>query len=202
MIEIGRMLRASITGCIFGTWVNQVAVPYLGGIVKITLNESTAIYGMIHDIQVADDGLVQQLLSAQNVRPEIIADNRQNRNVPVEISVLFLGYEEKQQISHLLPPRPPLSLDEVHQSTPTELDRFTSHGFGYLRHILRDPLLPAGEILAVHLKDMTRIKDSAWLGAATQELITLLRDDYPRLMSLMSALADAGLDLRRTNKGS
>lgn len=194
-MEIGRLLRASITGCVFGTWVEQVQSPYLGGLVKISINSTSAIYGMIHDIQVADDGLVQQLLSARYIEYQIIEDNRQNRNVPVEISVLYTGYEQDGEVSHLLPPRPPLSLDQVDQCTDDEFDRFTEHGLGYLRHILRDPLLPSGEILAVHLKDAARIKNREWLRDATQELITLLRDDYPRLMALMNALADARLDL-------
>jgi hypothetical protein len=169
--------------------------------VRIALDEDTCIIGIVYDIQVADDGLVQQILSAQSIRPEIIEDNRRNRNVPVEISVLFIGYEDRQTISHLLPPHPPLSLDEVHACSSQEMDRFTRHGLGYFRHILRDPLLPAGEILAVHLKDLARIKDRAWLRSAVQELITLLRDDYPRLMALMSALADAGLNLRLDANG-
>jgi len=193
MIEIGRLLRSYISGCVFGTWVDVVHEPALGGMVKIAADQGYSIFGLIYDIRVEDDGLVRQLLSSRQIAPEIMQDNRRNRNVPVEISVLFLGYEHKNVIYHLLPPRPPLSLDEIFPCTPDELDRFTNQGFGYFRHILRDPLLPAGELLAAHFLEASTVKSKGWLKQAAQELIVLLRDDYPRLMSLMGSLADAHL---------
>ncbi len=49
-----------------------------------------SILGLIHDIHVDDDGLVRQILSAQQVGMQVVEDNRNNRNVPVEISVIFL----------------------------------------------------------------------------------------------------------------
>jgi len=35
-----------------------------------------------------------------------------------------------------------------------------------------------------------RVKDDQWVENATQELITLLRDDYPTLMSVLGALGE------------
>ena len=127
--------------------------------------------------------------------PEIFADNRVNRNVPVEISVLAVGYEQNGTISHLLPPRPPLSLDVIYLCEPAELAAFTSVGrFGYFRHILRAADLPIGELLAAHLQQAQaahrEVGQADWLSAATQELITLLRDDYPTLMSVLGAIAE------------
>lgn len=193
MMEIGRLLRSDISGCVFGTWVDVVHEPSLGAIVKIAVDHEYSIFGMIYNIQVADDGLVRQLLSSRHISPEVLEDNRRNRNVPVEISVLFFGYERHEMIYHLLPPRPPLSLDEIFLCSPGELDRFTSAGYGYFRHILRDPLLPSDELLAAHLLNASIVKSKEWLKQAAQELIILLRDDYPRLMSLMGSLADAHL---------
>ena len=66
-----------------------------------------SIYGIIYDIHIDDDGLVRQLVTADSVSEEVILDNRINRNVPLEISVLFVGYEQNGKISHMLPPRPP-----------------------------------------------------------------------------------------------
>ncbi|MCD4753314.1 MAG: hypothetical protein K8R40_09610 [Anaerolineaceae bacterium] len=193
MGEIGRLLRSGIQGCVVGTWVDQVKVPQFGGMVKIVVESDYSIFGLIHDIHVDDDGLVRQLLSAQNVQMEVIEDNRRNRNVPVEISVLYLGYEEGGEFYHLLPPRPPLSLDEIHPCSECEINDFTDQGFGYFRHVLRDTEIPTGELLASHLKDVSRCKSTNWLNEASQELIVQLRDDYPRLMALMGALRDAKL---------
>ena len=197
MTEIGRLLRSGIQGCVVGTWVEQVKVPQFGGMVKIVVEPDYSIFGLIHDIHVDDDGLVRQLLSAQNVQMEVIEDNRRNRNVPVEISVLYLGYEDGGEIYHLLPPRPPLSLDEIHPCSEDEINGFTDQGFGYFRHVLRDAEIPTGELLASHLKDVSRVKSTKWLNEASQELIVQLRDDYPRLMALMGALRDAKLQFEQ-----
>jgi hypothetical protein len=141
---------------------------------------------------------VRQLITASNVSDDVILDNRQNRNVPLEISVLFAGYEQDGQVFHLLPPRPPLTLDAIYPCGQADLVRFTSAGrFGYFRHILRAKDLAVSELLAAHLMQAGRAHAAAgsanWAASATQELITLLRDDYPTLMSVLGSLADAQL---------
>ncbi|MBN2048136.1 MAG: hypothetical protein JW750_09860 [Anaerolineaceae bacterium] len=194
MSEIGRLLRAGIDGCVVGCWVDQVTVPRFGGLVRIEIENEYEIYGMIHDIHVDDDGLVRQLLSAQSVSTAVIEDNRRNRNVPVEISVLFLGYQEGMGFYQMLPPRPPLSLDTIHPCAEAEIRRFLGLGFGYFRHLLRKRDLPVGEMLAAHLQQAGEVMGSHWLHEATQELIMLLRDDYERLIELMGALKSANLN--------
>lgn len=194
-IEIGRLLRSGTTAFVVGCRVNQLEAPAFGGLVRVPLGPGYQVYGLIYDIRIEDDGLVRQLITAEGVTPEIFADNRVNRNVPVEISVLAVGYEQSGTISHLLPPRPPLSLDVIYLCEPAELAAFTSVGrFGYFRHILRAADLPIGELLAAHLQQATlahrEVDQVDWLSAATQELITLLRDDYPTLMSVLGAIAE------------
>lgn len=194
MEETGRILRADILSCVVGTWVEKINDSYFGALVNIRVSEDTSIIGIIHNIQVVDDGLVRQLLSSESISPSIIEDNRHNRNVPVEISVLFVGFIQQNKIFHLLPPSPPLSLDEMHLCTVEEKQAFTTaNRFGYFRHLLRNADLPTGELLAAHLLDLQAINHENWLVEAIQELIVLLRDDYPRLMTLMSALGDANL---------
>jgi hypothetical protein len=194
MQETGRILRADITSCVVGTWVEKINESYFGALVTIKVSDTYSIVGIIHNIAVADDGLVRQLLSSDAISPMVLADNRHNRNVPVEISVLFVGYLRDDSIYHLLPPSPPLSLDEMHVCSDKEKKAFTSaHRFGYFRHLLRNIDLPTGELLAAHFLDVHTVNSEEWLVEAIQELIVLLRDDYPRLMTLMSALGDANL---------
>jgi hypothetical protein len=69
---------------------------------------------------------------------------------------------------------------------------FTSAGrFGYLRHILRDEDKPVEELLAAHLRQAKKAQEEAgngdWYEAALSELITLMRDDYQRLMTVLGA---------------
>ena len=193
-IEIGRLLRAGTTGFIVGCRVNQLSVPSFGALVRAPLGDGYQVYGLIHDIHIDDDGLVRQLVTADGVSEEVMKDNRERRIVPVEMSVLAVGYEQDGRVHHLLPPRPPLSLDVIYACDEKDVARFTDAGrFGYFRHILSGKDLPIGEVLAAHLLQAGKahgVNGDAWREKAVQELITLLRDDYPTLMSVLGALAD------------
>lgn len=194
-IEIGRLLRAGTLGFVVGCHVNQLTSPSFGALVRVPLEHNYQIYGLIHDIHIDDDGLVRQLVTAGEMDENIIADNRLNRNVPVEMSVLTIGYCQGERIFHLLPPRPPLSLDRIYLCDPDEICRFTAVGrFGYFRHILRAKDIPIDELLAAHILQAAgvhrRAGNPSWPTSATQELITLLRDDYPTLMAVLGALIE------------
>lgn len=192
--EIGRLLRAGTTGFIAGCSVSQFDAPAFGALVRAPVGAGYSVYGLIHDIHIDDDGLVRQLVTAEHVSDEVMKDNRERRIVPVEMSVLSVGYQLSGKIQHLLPPRPPLSLDRIFLCDDDELARFTDAGrFGYFRHVLRTKDAPVGEILAAHIQQagVAHGQESArWKEAATQELITLLRDDYPTLMSVLGALGE------------
>jgi len=197
-IEIGRLLSAGNAEFTVGCSVSQLNVPAFGALVRVTPTtaEEYHVFGLIHDIHIEDDGLVRQLVTTDQVDAAVIADNRVNRNVPLEMSVLAVGYRQGARIYHLLPPRPPLSLDVIYLCDAAELRGFTAAGrFGYFRHVLRAVDLPVGELLAAHLQQARAAHEAAsnpdWANAATRELITLLRDDYPTLMSVLGALGDA-----------
>jgi hypothetical protein len=169
--------------------------------VSIPLDDGSKIFGLITDIHIDDDGLVRQLVTAENISREVIEDNRLNRNVPVEISVLFIGFEKDGEYSHLLPPRPPLSLLAIYPCGDKEIGGFTNAGrLGYLRHVLRAVDLPVAEILAAHLRQagMVQLKNGNgdWIEETTRELITLLRDDYATLNTVLGSLADTHLYLQ------
>ena len=151
-IEIGRLLRSGTAGFVVGCRVSQLEAPSFGALVRVPLEEGYQVYGLIYDIHIDDDGLVRQLITAEEVPEEVLRDNRENRNVPVEIGVLALGYQLGDRVLHLLPPRPPLSLDAIYLCSPEETVHFTGSGsFGYFRHILRDENKPVDELLAAHL---------------------------------------------------
>ncbi len=195
--EIGRLLRAGTGGFVVGCRVAQIDAPSFGALVKVKLDGDYQVFGLIHDIHIDDDGLVRQLVTAEEVDDSVIADNRVNRNVPLEISVVAVGYRLDGKVSHLLPPRPPLSLDVITLCTAEEVRQFTDAGrFGYFRHVLRSSDLPVGELLAAHIQQAAEahaeVGDVEWQNRATQELITLLRDDYPTLMSVLGTLGDVG----------
>jgi hypothetical protein len=193
-IPIGKLLRADNSQFVAGCRVRELETPAFGSLVRASLEDQTHVYGLITNISINDDGLVRQLVSGVSIPGEYTADNRYNRNLPVEIHVLTIGYGRDGQIHHQLPPRPPLSLDQLFLCDSEEVARFTSHGYAYLRHILRLVDQPVEELLVAHLSQARRVHDSLgnpdWYEAACQRLIVLLRDDYLRLTQVLDALSE------------
>jgi len=151
---------------------------------------------LVYDIHIDDDGLVRQLATVGSVPEEIVFDNRINRNVPVEMSIIFIGYSVENKISHLLPPRPPLSLDEMYICDPEDLRNFTNAGhFGYFRHIISGQDIPAGELLSAHLQAASTAQkidgNPNWINEAIQEIIILLRDNHELMTNVLGAIGDA-----------
>jgi len=189
-IAIGRLLRSSITGCVVGCNLSQATAPAFGQMVLIPLDDKTKVFGLVYDIHIDDDGLVRQLVTASGISDAVIEDNRVNRNVPLEMSVLFVGCESDGRISHLLPLRPPLTLDSIYPCSDADLKRFCADGsFGYLRHLLRNQDIPAAELLAVHLREVLAAAGEG-SAAAVETVISMLKDDYPQLMDVLSAVSE------------
>ena len=193
-IIVGRLLRSNTRACVVGCPPAQ-QFPQFGALVVIPINDRESAYGLVSDIHIDDDGLVRQLVSTPAVNDTVIQDNRLNRNVPVEMSVIFVGFRQGEHVSHLLPPHPPLSLDCMYLCNDAELCAFTSTGqFSYLRHVLDTQDLPVGDLLATHLRQANTVQraqgNNGWVEQATAKIITQMRDDYPRLMPFLEALAE------------
>lgn len=199
-IEIGRLLRSGTTGFILGCRVNQLDAPAFGSLVRAPLGEGYQVFGLIYDIHIDDDGLVRQLVTADKVSEEVMRDNRERRIVPVEMSVLSVGYERDGQIFHRLPPRPPLSLDVIYLCDDRDITRFASAGhFGYFRHVLGNQDIPVGEVMAAHIQQVqwAHRDGKQWKEAAIKEIITLLRDDFETLMSVLGAFNEVVSEVDR-----
>lgn len=191
VMHIARLLRAGTRGFVAGCRVDQLDSPAFGALVRAPLGANSQVFGLIHDIHIDDDGLVRQLVTADRVSDEVIRDNRERRIVPLEISVLTVGFAQGGQIFHSLPPRPPLSLDLVYLCDEEDLVHFSSEGrLGYFRHIMGAQDVPVAEVLAAHVHQASAAhKDGGrWWDTAVREIIALLRDDYPTLISVLGAL--------------
>ena len=198
-VIVGRLLRANTRACVAGCQPAQ-NFPAFGTLVSIDLDENTSAYGLVSDIHIDDDGLVRQLATTPNISEAVIQDNRVNRNVPVELSILFVGHRSAGSISHRLPPRPPLSLDRVRACGEGDICAFSGAGqLGYLRFILEAQDLPFADLLAAHLLQAGRAQrdhgDAGWFTQAVDKVITQLRDDYTQLMPVLEALAEVQREL-------
>lgn len=193
-LTAGRLLRSNTRGCVVGCHISQ-SPPDFGSMIYIPTGDGR-IYGLIYDIHIDDDGLVRQLAASDSISDEVILDNRLNRNTPLEMSILFIGYESNGAISHLLPPHPPLSLDTMHLCSREEIRLFTHAGnFGYFRYLLTNPDLPIADLVAAHIisgyRSQTATDSEHWKTLAIDRVITLLRDNHDILNQVLFAISDA-----------
>lgn len=188
-IEVGRIIRSSTTRFAVGCQVLRPQVPVFGSLVKVRASGDDEIYGLIHDVRMEDDPFVRQMAAATDeLRPEYIEDMRRNRQVPIEVGVLVVGYRHNGTIYHRLPPQPPLSLDVIHTCVAGELVEF-SERFDYFRLVLHNADLPADELLAANLRYATEARGPVggrgFLVDAGRELARLLAMDLSRLDALL-----------------
>lgn len=186
---IGRLLRSSTTGYVFGCSVPEPEVPLFGAFVRAPAQRNqTDVIGLIYNITIEDDPFVRQMIATPDLPEAYVEDQRVNRQVPIEVSVLAVGYRNGAGFQHSLPPQPPITLDRISQCSPAEVLEFTAR-FDYLRLILASPEAPADELIAVSLRnaaDLRPPEDRAFfLRDAGKELARLLSRDLARLENLL-----------------
>ncbi|MGB9586428.1 MAG: hypothetical protein ACPL7A_03290, partial [Anaerolineales bacterium] len=103
-IQIGRLISANTRQFLVGCQIAQKDIPGFGALVRINPQPDYAIYGLVYDLYIADDGLVRQLVTVEQVDERVVTDHRLNRSVPLEMRILIVGYQRENEIYHLLPP--------------------------------------------------------------------------------------------------
>ena len=190
--HIGRSQRSSTTGYVFGCSVPAPEVPLFGSFVRAPIQQAQAdTIGLIYNITVDDDQFVGPMISADDKMDEdeyetYLQDQRRNRQVPIEVSVLAVGYRNGAGFIHSLPPQPPMLLDKVHYCTEDEIRSFTER-FEYLGLILEAPDVPADELIAVSLLKAAEVQPNRtrFLQTAGRELAKMMTRDLARLEKLL-----------------
>lgn len=193
-IEVGRIIRSSTTRFAVGCSVLRPQVPAFGALVKVRALDDGEIYGLIHDVRMEDDPFVRQMAATDGLPAEYIEDQRQNRQVPIEVGVLVVGYRQGMQVYQRLPPQPPLSLDVIHTCPSKEVVAF-SERFDYFRLILENRDIPCDELIAAHLRAAAEARQAQGYGflvEAGRELARLLALDPARLDALLRRLRPDG----------
>jgi hypothetical protein len=187
---VGRVLRASTVGYACGTRSNELDTPSFGAFVqtKFFNGHEVDVIGLIYAIHVDDDPLVRQLIMANHVNQATLRDQRENRMMPVEISVVNIGYIIEGQSYHNLPPRPPMSLDPVYLCDAECIYDFTQK-FDFFRLVLNTSEVPAEELLAAALRRAADARPTNerhdFLVGAGRRLAQLLSHDLARLNHLL-----------------
>jgi hypothetical protein len=131
------------------------------------------------------------MVATPNLDEAYIQDQRANRQVPIEVSVLAIGYRDSAGFAHALPPQPPITLDRIAPCTDAEVVEFTAR-FDFLRLILDAPDAPADELIAAGLRTAANARPPAerrlFLISAGRECARLLARDLTRLENLVRRL--------------
>ncbi|MBN1120152.1 MAG: hypothetical protein JXJ17_03680 [Anaerolineae bacterium] len=194
---IGYVLRASTAGFSAGARVLDIDKPAFGMIVQTRPSPANreVVYGLMYDIHIDDDPLIRQLVLADAVSAETISDQRHHRIVPLEMSVLAIGFRDYDDaVRHALPPRPPLSLDPVYVCTPDEIREVTAR-FDFFRMVLGASQVPGEQLLAATLliaaQTLPENDQYNFLVEAGREAARLLSGDAARLDYLLKLIYPA-----------
>lgn len=188
-IPIGRLLRSTTVGFTFGCSLPEPEVPLFGDFVKAPAQHGQSeVIGLISDIIIEDDPFVRQLIAAPDLPDAYIQDQRKNRQVPIEVSVLTVGYRTDSAVFQALPPQPPITLDYIQRCELEEIATFTgSHD--YFTLIINTPDTSADELLTAALQRAANARPVDERGffmlQAGKELARLLANDLPRLDTLL-----------------
>jgi len=188
-MTIGRLLRSSTTGFVFGCRVAEADVPRFGEFVKAPAQRGQAeVIGLVYDIIMEGDAFVRQMVATPDLTEEYVQDMRLNRSVPIEVSVLAIGYRSHDQWVQSLPPQPPVTLDRISLASIDEVVEFTAR-LDYLRLLLDALDAPTDELIATSLRQAAGLRAPAernrFLRDAGRELARLLSRDLTRLENLL-----------------
>ncbi len=187
-IRVGRVLRTSNRMFAVGCPTVQADLPSFGSLVRAAgRTPDTTVYGLVYDVVVQDDLFVRRFVIADPPE-EVVRDQRDNRQVPIEVSVLAVGYQKGTDIFHRIPPQPPAPMDLLYRCGPEEVVSFTRR-LDYFRLILGSPEVPADDLLAASIRQAAACRPSnereQFLVEAGRELARILSGDPLRLDGLL-----------------
>ncbi len=190
-LQVGRVLRAAIQGFVAGCELKQPDIPRFGSFVRADgIAPGSAIYGLVYNVSLEDDLFARHFVG-RDIDEGVIKDERNNRQVPVEVSVLSVGCGEDGAICQCLPAHPPVTLDWLYQCTDEEVRAFTAR-FDYFRLVLASRDVPADELLAASVLSGAAARPEherePFLVEAGRELARLMASDPLRLEGVLRRL--------------
>lgn len=192
---IGRVLRASTRGFNCGTHSTRISAAHdFGAFVwaPIANDNQQWVVGLVSAVEIKDDLMVGELVMAESVNPNVLRDQRENRMIPVEISVLNIGFYNGRGFIHSLPPRPPMSLSEVLVMPEAHIRDFTER-LDFFRLVLTAGEVPSDDLLATALRVAVTCRapheQDEYRVRCGRQLARLLTNDLRRLAHILSLLS-------------
>jgi hypothetical protein len=146
-VRIGRVTRSSTRDFIGALRIPEPDLPTFGSFCMVEAQSGrTQVIGLIYDIRIQDDEFTRQLAIQDELNEEQIADNRENRLVPVEISALTIGYYSENTYHYTLPPQPPITLSDIYSLEAESIHAFSAQ-LDFISPILTNNVCPADELV-------------------------------------------------------
>jgi hypothetical protein len=191
-IFIGRVTRCSTRGFVGALRAPEPELPIFGGFCKAGAQQGKSyVIGIIYNISIEDDELTRQMATLEDPIQEELADQQVLRQIPVEYSVLSIGYQSNDQYIYSLPPQPPLALATIQMMTSEEILNFTNR-LDFIPLILSADNLPADELLAASLRNAASVRygpnQMTYLIEAGRYCARLLSNDLNRLDNVLRNL--------------
>ncbi len=150
--SVGRVLRADIRLFVAASLLPEPDVPTFGTFVRAPIQRGERhLIGLVYDIRFQDDPFLREIAASMPTGgegyEEVIRDQREARAMPVEISIVSVGYRYGEDYRYGLPPQPPMLLHEVFVCGEEEVRAFTARP-DFLRPLLESRDIPADELMA------------------------------------------------------
>jgi hypothetical protein len=190
---MGRITRCSTRGFVGAMLTLEADRPVFGSMCKASAqNGQSEVVGVVYDISVEDDPLARIMASTPEAGPELIADQAENRLIPIEYSALSIGYVDDAGPHHSLPPQPPLTMAAIHPLTPDEVRNFTEE-LRFVALVLAAPNVPTDDLLASTLRlaadTRPREEKDLFIRRAGKECARMLGGDLARLETILRNLS-------------
>ncbi len=162
-ITVGNVLRADIRSFVIASRIPEPEVPTFGAFVSAPIQqEQAALIGQVYDIRLEADPFMRSIAAdVDETDPayrEVIADQRETRLLPVEISVIALGYRDAQGRYHRgLPPQPPMLLRRIALCTAEEVMALTEEP-DFLERLLESRDVPADDLIRAALRQALALR--------------------------------------------
>lgn len=188
---VGRLIRSSNRDFVFASQVPEPDMPLFGSWVKAPAQrQQTEVFGLVYNIAFTEDELTRQIAATPNLPPEYILDGR-NRQIPIEVSVLAVGYRRERRLYQALPPQPPVTLDQITACLPDEIVAFTER-LDYLRLVTEARETPVDELMTASVRYAAAARPTdqrpAFIRQAGLTLARLLARDLARLESVLNQI--------------
>ena len=192
-IAIGNVLRADIRGFVVASRIPEPEVPTFGTFVRAPIQQGQAeLIGLVYNITLQDDPFLKNLaINVTQSDEEIIRDQRENRTIPVEISVAAVGYRVDGAYYYGLPPQPPMILYRITVCSKDEV-RHITHSPDFMRALLDNRDVPANDLIPTALRRAAQLYEpearEAFYLQAGRYLARYLGRDPIRLEQMLRQL--------------